>query len=176
MRTVKSAENGSSGASSSAGDAARNAATNGLANSGKGGASAGAAVSTAQENSTAQEKMAPLSAFAHVEPIRTPLNLNHQGLFVASMISFNLAKGALLSEAIAEIDKTAAQLGMPPTIHGASQGNAKAFQQSDGAQGFLFLAAIAAVYIVLGILYEASFIRSRSCRRCRRQASARCGR
>jgi multidrug efflux pump len=83
--------------------------------------------------------------------------VNHQGLFVASTISFNLAPGSSLSQAIAEIDKIAAQLGMPPSIHGVPQGNAKAFQQTDSSQNLLFLAAFVAVYIVLGILYE-SFV------------------
>ncbi len=135
----------------SADDTARNAATNALANSGKGSASAGAAVSTSAE------KMIPLAAFARFEPGKTPLTVNHQGLFVASTISFNLHPGHSLSEAIAEINKTAAQLKMPPTIHGVLQGNAKVFEDSLKNQRMLFLAALAAVYIVLGVLYE-SFI------------------
>jgi multidrug efflux pump len=149
--TVRSTAAASSATPSSADDTARNAATNALANTGKGGASAGAAVSTSSE------KMIPLSAFIHFKPDKTPLNVNHQGLFVASTISFNLAPGASLSQAITEIDKIAAQLAMPPTIHGVPQGNAKAFQQSDSSQGFLILAALIAIYIVLGVLYE-SFI------------------
>ncbi|WOJ88948.1 efflux RND transporter permease subunit [Methylocapsa polymorpha] len=149
--TVKGAATKSSSARSSADDTARNAATNALANTGKGSASAGAAVSNASE------KVVPLSAFTHFAPGKTPLNVNHQGLFVASTISFNLAAGASLSQAIAEIDKVTTLLAMPPTIHGAPQGNAKAFQQSDNNQLLLFLAAFAAVYIVLGILYE-SFV------------------
>jgi multidrug efflux pump len=146
--TVRNAAMASASAASSS---ARNAATNALANTAKGGASAGAAVSTATET------MVPLSAFIHFNPGKTPLNVNHQGLFVASTISFNLAAGASLGEAIAEIDKIAAQLGMPPTIHGVPQGTAKAFQQSDGSQAVLILAALVAIYVVLGVLYE-SFI------------------
>jgi len=149
--TVKSAATQSATVPSSANDTARNAATNALANTGKGSASAGAAVSTASET------MVPLSAFIHFEQGKTPLNVNHQGLFVASTISFNLPIGVSISEALTEINKITAQLGMPPSIHGVPQGNAKAYQDSLGNQALLFFAALAAVYIVLGILYE-SFV------------------
>ncbi|VTZ49039.1 multidrug efflux system, subunit C [Methylocella tundrae] len=138
----------SSTATAGASDSARNATTNSLASVGNSSASAGAAVSTARE------KMVPLSAFAHFEHAKTPLTVNHQGLFVASTISFNLRPGASLSDAIIDINRTAAQLKMPATIHGVPQGTAKAFQDSLGNQGLLFLTALAAVYIVLGILYE----------------------
>jgi multidrug efflux pump len=148
---VKSAANASAAARSSANDTARNATTNALANTGKGAASAGAAVSTVREN------MVPLSAFAHFERGKTPLNVNHQGLFAASTISFNLRPGKSISEAITEIHTVEAQLDMPSAIHGMLQGNAKVFQDSLANQGLLFLAALAAVYIVLGVLYE-SFI------------------
>ena len=149
--TVTSAAIQSSVAPSSADDTARNAATNALANTGKGSASAGAAVSTASE------KMVPLSAFTHFEEGKTPLNVNHQGLFVASTISFNLPIGISISQVLTEINKIAAQLGMPPSIHGVPQGNAKAFQDSLSNQWLLFFSALAAVYIVLGVLYE-SFV------------------
>ncbi len=131
-----------------ASDSARNAATNSLASVGNSSASAGAAVSTAKET------MVPLSAFTHFAPGKTPLVVNHQGLFVASTISFNLQPGASLSQAIAEINRTARQLGMPASIHGVPQGTAKAFQDSLANQGLLFVAALGAVYIVLGVLYE----------------------
>ncbi len=134
VRSISSVS--SSPVSPGANNAARNAATNALANSGKGSASSGAAVSTTAET------MVPLSAFVHFTPGKTPLNVNHQGLFVASTVSFNLPPGVSLGEAIAEIDKTTAQLGMPPSIHGVPQGTAKGFQQSDSGQIGLILAAI----------------------------------
>jgi multidrug efflux pump len=131
-----------------ASNSARNALTNALANVGSSSASAGAAVSTAKET------MIPFSAFAHFAADKTPLGVNHQGLFVASTIAFNLQPGASLSQAIAEINKTAERLHMPPSIHGVPQGTAKAFQDSLRNQTLLFFAALGAVFIVLGILYE----------------------
>ena len=138
----------SAGTTAGASDSARNASTNSLASVGNSSASAGAAVSTANET------MVPLSAIAHFAPGKTPLVVNHQGLFVASTISFNLRPGASLSQAIAEINRTATQLKMPSSIHGVPQGTAKAFQDSLANQGLLFIAALGAVYIVLGVLYE----------------------
>jgi multidrug efflux pump len=131
--------------------AARNAQTNALATTGKFGASAGASVSTAKETSV------PFSAFSHFGPGHTPLAVNHQGLFVASTISFNLKPGASLSDAIPEIEATMKALNAPATIRGSTQGTARLFQESLANEFLLIPAALAAVYIVLGILYE-SFI------------------
>ncbi|GAB7525498.1 efflux RND transporter permease subunit [Paraburkholderia sp. 2C] len=139
---------GSSNAAAIAADAARNLANNSIAASGKSSASTGAAVSTSKET------MIPLSAIATFGPGNTPLSVNHQGQFVASTISFNLPPGRSLSDATAAIDETMARLGVPATIHGSFQGTAQAFQQSLNDQPILILAALAAVYIVLGILYE----------------------
>jgi multidrug efflux pump len=127
---------------------ARNAATNALANTGKGSASSGAAVSTNLET------MIPLSAISSYKRGNTPLSVNHQGSFVASTISFNLAGGASLSDASSEIDKAVQEIRMPASIHGSLQGTAQAFQQSLASEPLLIAAAIVAVYIVLGILYE----------------------
>ncbi|WP_051335305.1 efflux RND transporter permease subunit [Methylocapsa acidiphila] len=138
-------------ASNATNDSARNASTNALANTGKGGASAGAAVSTTHET------MVPLAAFAHFEPGKTPLSVNHQGPFVASTVSFNLRPGASLSDAHREIKEAMAAIHAPATIHGSPQGAAQAFVQSLNSEPYLILAALVAVYIVLGILYE-SFI------------------
>jgi multidrug efflux pump len=80
--------------------------------------------------------------------------VNHQSQFVASTISFNLPPGKSLSDATAVIYETMAQIGMPSTIHGSFQGTAQQFQQSTRDEPLLILAALAAVYIVLGILYE----------------------
>ncbi|MGF6569557.1 multidrug efflux pump [Paraburkholderia fungorum] len=135
-------------AASIAADSARNQAINSIAASGKSSASSGAAVSTSKET------MVPLSAIASFGPGTTPLSVNHQSQFVASTISFNLPPGVSLSTATAAIYDTMAQIGMPGTIHGSFQGTAQAFQQSMSDQPILILAALAAVYIVLGMLYE----------------------
>ena len=129
-------------------NSARNAATNALANTGKGATSSGAAVSTAKET------MIPLSAVAHYGPGSTPLAVNHQGPFVASTISFNLQPNATLGEASAEIAKAVNDLHMPASIHGELSGTAQLFAQSLYNELILIAAAIAAVYILLGILYE----------------------
>jgi multidrug efflux pump len=101
--------------------------------------------------------MAPLAAFSRFAAGNTPLSVSHQGLFVASTISYNLQKGASLSQAIAEIERTMQTLNAPASIRGGPQGNARAFQDSLSNERFLIMAAFATVYIVLGILYE-SFI------------------
>ncbi|SDC40981.1 efflux RND transporter permease subunit [Paraburkholderia lycopersici] len=137
-----------SSAAAIAADSARNLATNSLAASGKSSASSGAAVSTSKET------MVPLSSIASFGPGTTPLSVNHQSQFVASTISFNLPPGKSLSDATEAIYDTMSQIGMPATIHGSFQGTAQAFQQSLDNQPLLILAALAAVYIVLGILYE----------------------
>ena len=129
-------------------NSARNAAINSIANSGKGSASSGAAVSTSQET------MIPLSAVSHYQPGSTALSVNHQGLFVASTISFNLAPGVSLGEAAVEINNAINQIHMPASIHGNLAGTAQVFQQSLDNEPVLIAAAIAAVYILLGVLYE----------------------
>jgi len=147
-KTTPGTANASSTAAQIAGDAARNQATNALANTGHGATSTGAAVSTAHEN------MVPLSAVAHYEPGNTPLAVNHQGLFVASTISFNLKPGVSLSDATLAIERAMAQLHVPSTISGNFQGAAQLFQQSLANEPMLIAAALLAVYIVLGVLYE----------------------
>src|SRR6266700_1909884 len=96
----------------------------------------------------------PLSAIARYEPTTAPLSVNHQGQFVASTISFNLALGASLGEAADAINRAMVQLGVPTTVHGSFQGTARAFKQSLDSQPWLVLAALITVYIVLGVLYE----------------------
>jgi len=98
--------------------------------------------------------MVPLSTFARVASGNVPLAVNHQGLTVATTILFNLAAGASLSDAVREIDAVMARLHVPSAIHGGFQGTAQAFQQSIANEPYLILAAVIAVYIVLGILYE----------------------
>jgi multidrug efflux pump len=135
-------------ASSIAADTARNLAINTLANSGRGG------VSTGSADSTAAEQMVPLAAVARYGPGQTPLEINHQGTFAATTISFNLASHASLSAAAAAIASAVKEIGMPVTIHGSFQGTARSFEEFLAKEPVLILSAIAAVYIVLGILYE----------------------
>jgi multidrug efflux pump len=129
-------------------NSARNAAINSIATGGKSNTSAGAAVSTTVET------MIPLSAVSHYKRGSTPLAVNHQGLFVASTISFNLAEGATLGEASSEINQAINQIHMPASIHGSLAGTAQVFQQSLDNEPVLIAAAVAAVYILLGVLYE----------------------
>jgi multidrug efflux pump len=99
-------------------------------------------------------KLVPLSAFAHFEHANSALTVNHQGVFPAITLSFNLAPNASLGTAVQDIQRTELQIGMPATIHATFQGTAQAFQDSLSSEPVLILAALAAVYIVLGILYE----------------------
>jgi multidrug efflux pump len=149
--TTKTASGTSANATAAANannNSARNAAINSLATAGKSSTSSGAAVSTAKET------MIPLAAVAHYQPGNTPLSVNHQGLFVSSTISFNLQEGASLGEAAAEIDAAISQIHMPASIHGSLAGTAQVFAQSLNNEPILIVAAIAAVYILLGVLYE----------------------
>ena len=102
-------------------------------------------------------KLVPLSAFAHYEATSAALSVNHQGIFPAITLSFNLAPGASLGPAVEHIQQATRDVGMPPTVHAMFQGTAQAFQDSRASQLFLVITALVAVYIVLGILYE-SFI------------------
>ncbi len=98
--------------------------------------------------------LVPLSAFARYELATAPLAVNHQAQFAATTISFNLAPGVALSQAVQAIDATTARIGLPTTIQGSQQATGKVFQQSVDAQPWLIVAALVAVYIVLGVLYE----------------------
>ncbi|MBS0488277.1 MAG: multidrug efflux RND transporter permease subunit [Proteobacteria bacterium] len=98
--------------------------------------------------------MVPLAAFAHYAPGNAPLEVEHQGQFAATTISFNLPQGVTLGEAYRAIELTMARLGVPPSIHGSSSGTGQLFAQSQSQQVWLILAALLAVYIVLGVLYE----------------------
>ena len=99
----------------------------------------------------------PLSAFTHVEKSTEALSINHQGQFPAVTISFNLAPSAALGGAITAIEKAQKELDMPASLQYGFQGTAASFEGSLSNEGILILAALAAVYIVLGVLYE-SFI------------------
>ncbi|HXC31191.1 MAG TPA: efflux RND transporter permease subunit, partial [Verrucomicrobiae bacterium] len=96
----------------------------------------------------------PLSAFTHYETKNTALAVNHQGQFPAVTISFNLGEGVALGDAVTKIEEAVLHMGLPSDIHPTFQGNARAFQASLSDQPWLILAAMVAVYIVLGVLYE----------------------
>lgn len=129
-------------------DSATNQAINSIATSGRASASSGAAVSTQKE------VMVPLSAVASYKPGNTPIQVNHQDGFLASTISFNLPPGEALGTAAAVIQKAMSDLDVPLSIHGSFAGTAAAFQSSLSSEPLLIIVALAAVYIVLGILYE----------------------
>ncbi len=120
--------------------------------SGGGGPGASTAQSASVLSSTANQ--VPLSAIAHFETTSGPLTINHQGQFPAVTISFNLGNGASLGDAVKAIQRAGADIGLPPSIQATFQGTARAFQASLANEGWLILAAIVTVYIVLGVLYE----------------------
>jgi multidrug efflux pump len=125
-------------------------ATSGNANSSHGAGSAGGTSSTLAN-------AVPLSAFSRFEKTTEPLTVAHQGQFPVITVSFDLAPKASLSAAIKAVDKVAAQLHMPPGLAASFQGTAASFTNSLSNEPLLVLAALVAVYIVLGVLYE-SFI------------------
>jgi multidrug efflux pump len=96
----------------------------------------------------------PLSAFTRFSPSTTPLLVSHQGQFPAVTLSFNLALGVALGDAVKAIEGAERQAGFPATLRGSFQGTAQAFQASLANQPILILAALIAVYLVLGVLYE----------------------
>jgi hydrophobic/amphiphilic exporter-1 (mainly G- bacteria), HAE1 family len=101
--------------------------------------------------------LVPLMAVTKIASSTMPLSVNHQGQLPSVTISFDLAKGYALSDAVSSIDKVQARIGMPSTVSTSFQGTAQAYQDSTRGIGLLLLAALIVVYIVLGILYE-SFI------------------
>jgi multidrug efflux pump len=133
------------------------AALSAPANAIRSGVGASGTSATAAVTTTAASSAVPLSAFIHVEKAIEPLSINHQGQFPAVTISFNLAPDAALGGAITAIVRAQKDLNMPASVQCGFQGTAAAFQGSLANEGLLILAALAAVYIVLGVLYE-SFI------------------
>jgi multidrug efflux pump len=96
----------------------------------------------------------PLSSFTHFETQSVPLSINHQGQFPVVTLSFNLAPGTSLGQAVNAIETAGRQIGLPASIQASFQGTAQAFQNSLGNESWLILAALITVYIVLGVLYE----------------------
>ena len=103
------------------------------------------------------ERMIPFAAFTALNPGPTPMQINHQSHFAAVTISFNLAPGKSLSDAATAIRETMAAIGAPAAIQGAFAGTAASYQEALANQPFMVAAALAAVYIVLGVLYESFF-------------------
>ncbi len=142
-----------------------NTATSGTTRSGSGsttapgaassGSSGGSGSSSATSASIASP--VPLSAFTHFEPSSEALSINHQGQFPAVTVSFNLAAGTSLGQALNAINKVIKDANLPPSVIADYQGTASAFESSQSNEGLLILAALVTVYIVLGVLYE-SFV------------------
>lgn len=129
-------------------DVARNLAANSLANAGRGNTSTGSAVSTSKET------VVPFSAFSHYATNNTAISVNHTGTSVSTSISFNLPENESISTGLAAIEKTMERIHTPISIHGSSYGTAKLFQQSASSQPLMLAAALLAIYVVLGMLYE----------------------
>ena len=103
-------------------------------------------------------EMVPLSALARFDvPTSGPLSISHDGMFPAANLSFNLAPGVALGDAVLQLNQAKNEIGMPASVNGYFQGAAQAFQSSLASQPWLILAALVAVYIILGVLYE-SFV------------------
>jgi multidrug efflux pump len=119
-----------------------------------GSTSAGAMAASTGSTTSTGGIMVPLSTIAHYETQRTALQVNHQGQYPAITITFNLAPNVALGDAVTALEKAQADMGMPSTVHASFQGTAQAFQDSLRNEPYLILAALVAVYIVLGILYE----------------------
>ncbi len=98
--------------------------------------------------------MVPLSVISHYQITNTSLGVQHQGQFPSITLSFALAPGTALSDAVDEVTRAEREIGMPSSVHGSFQGTAQAFQKSLSNEPLLILAALITVYIVLGILYE----------------------
>jgi multidrug efflux pump len=147
ISAITAAQSAASGTNSLNANAQANAVTNSISNS-RGGSSSGSA------DSTAAETMVPLPTMTTYLSNHTATQVNHQNGMVAATVSFNLPPGGSLSVASAAIDKAMRELGMPASIRGSFAGAGQVYNQSMSTMPLLVLAAFAAVYIVLGILYE----------------------
>jgi multidrug efflux pump len=129
-------------------DSARNLASNSLANAGRGNTSTGSAVSAHSET------MVPFSAFSHFATATTAVGVTHTGTSASTSISFNLPEGVDLDSALDAVKSTMNRIHMPGNIHGGTYGTARLFQQQARNQPLMLLAALLAIYVVLGMLYE----------------------
>ncbi|HEY1312717.1 MAG TPA: efflux RND transporter permease subunit, partial [Steroidobacteraceae bacterium] len=131
-----------------AADLARNLAANSLANAGRGNTSTGSAVSIAAET------VVPFAAFSHFSTGTTPVSVNHTGTSVSTSIAFNLPEGESLKTALDAIERKMADIHVPISIIGGTYGTARLFQQSNSNTPLMLVAALVAIYVVLGVLYE----------------------
>jgi multidrug efflux pump len=151
LKSSSPASKRTSTASSSAAiaqDAARNLAANSLANAGRGNTSTGTAVSVAQET------VVPFAAFSHFATGTTPVSVNHTGTSVSTAIAFNLPLGESLDVGLAAINRKMNDIHVPVGIRGGTYGTARLFQQSSNNTPLMLVAALIAIYVVLGVLYE----------------------
>jgi multidrug efflux pump len=140
---------GTASAAAVAQDTARNQAANSLANAGRGNTSTGSAVSVAAET------VVPFAAFSHFLTGTTPVTVNHTGTSVSTAIAYNIPEKVSIGTAMDAIKQKMNEIHVPATIHGGAYGTAKLFQQSSGTSQLLMLAAaLSAIYVVLGVLYE----------------------
>ena len=145
---LKPASSTTSSSAAVAQDAARNLAANSLANAGRGNTSTGTAVSVAQET------VVPFSAFSRFSTGTTPVSVNHTGTSVSTAIAFNLPEGETLDVALAAIQRKMSEIHVPVGILGGTYGTARLFQQSSSNTPLMIVAALIAIYVVLGVLYE----------------------
>ncbi|HEY6448857.1 MAG TPA: efflux RND transporter permease subunit [Acidobacteriaceae bacterium] len=110
--------------------------------------------SSSANSNAGLKSISPLTSVMRTSTNTTPLQVNHTGLFPSVTVSFNMANGMSLSDAIREVSEMETRLGMPSTVHGFFAGTAQAYQDSLASEKYLVITAILAVYIVLGILYE----------------------
>ena len=147
VSVVAASQGSASNTNSLNADAEANQLTNAISNA-KGGSSSGSA------DSTSSETLVPFPQLATYTSNHTATQVSHQGGLVAATISFNLPPGGSLSKATDAINQASQQLGLPASIHGSFAGAAQVYAQSMSTMPLLILAALAAVYIVLGMLYE----------------------
>jgi multidrug efflux pump len=131
-----------------AGNVARNAALNSLANAGRGDTSTGSAVSVSAQT------VVPLATFSHLAISTAPVTVNHTGTSLSTALSFNLREGESLGEALDAIERKMSDIHVPIGIHGNTYGTARLFQKNSDNTPWMLMAALAAIYVVLGILYE----------------------
>jgi multidrug efflux pump len=145
---LKSATSTSPSSAAIAADLARNLAANSLANAGRGNTSTGSAVSVAAET------VVPFAAFSHFSTGTTPVSVNHTGTSVSTSIAFNLPEGESLKTALDAIERKMSDIHVPVSIIGGTYGTARLFQQSNSNTPLMLVAALVAIYVVLGVLYE----------------------
>jgi multidrug efflux pump len=145
---LKSTKASASSSAAVAADLARNLAANSLANAGRGNTSTGSAVSVSKET------VVPFSAFSHFTTGTTPVSVNHTGTSVSTSIAYNLPVGESIKTALDAIDRKMAEIHVPVSIIGGNYGTARLFQQSNNNTLPMLAAALLAIYVVLGMLYE----------------------